>query len=204
MKITQPLPILLRLTQVIEGFLGAIWNYRIPHHGTAWGTIPAIEYSIIARVMGRMRRAERALQSLMARFVAGKLRPSKPRGPLAKPRTQTPPKQKPLPSHFAWLCPLMPAEAAIRGNHLMLVLAEPEMQELLAASPRARAILKPICRMLAIDPRVLAQVGRISEAQSTVATLTHAEPAAPAATPPIHGAPINRHLLVLWRPQSDP
>jgi hypothetical protein len=35
------------------------------------------------------------------------------------------------------------------------VLAEPEMQELIAASPRARAILKPICNMLAIDPRVL-------------------------------------------------
>jgi hypothetical protein len=201
MQTTHPLPTLTRLTEVIEAFLAAIWNYRMPRHGTAWGTIPAIEYSIIARVMGRMRRAERALKSLMARFVAGKLRPSKPRGTLAKPRTQTPPKQKPLPSGFAWLCPLMPAEAAIRGNHLMLVLAEPEMQELLAASPRARAILKPICRMLAIDPKILTPAAR---AQSAVATLTHAEPATPAATPPIHGAPINRHLLVLWRPQSDP
>jgi hypothetical protein len=120
----------------------------------------------------------------MARFRAGKLTPPKPRGKRAKPSTRTPSDLKPLPSGFAWLCPLVPAKAAIYGNHLMLVLAEPEMQELLAASPRAVQILKPVCRMLGIDPRVLTPVGRVSEAQPAVATLRHTALSNPIPTEP--------------------
>jgi hypothetical protein len=200
MEITHSLPTLTRLTEVIEAFLGAIWNYRMPRHGTAWGTIPAIEYSIIARVSARMRHAERALKSLMARFRAGALRPATSRKPSTTPRTRTAPTQKPLPRTFAWLCPLMPAEAAARGNHLMLVLAEPEMQALIAASPRARAILKPICRMLAIDPSVLTP-GGCTPLDCIAAPTPTAIPPAPAESAP---PTFNYHLWIPWRPQSDP
>jgi hypothetical protein len=91
----------------------------------------------------------------------------------------------------------VPNKASIYGNHLMLVLAEPEMQELIAASPRARAILKPVCRMLGIDPRVL--VGRM---QSAAATLPHAESSnspnaqpVPQPDPPLSGPPTGRLIV---------
>jgi hypothetical protein len=155
MKITQPLPILSRLTLLIDTFIAAVWAYRNPRHGTAWGYLPGLDFTIVTRVMRRMRRAEAAVKSLMVRFRAGKLRPSTPRGPLVTPRTYTPPALKPLPNIFAWLCPLMPAEAVAHGYHIGVLLAEPEMQQLLAASPRAVQILKPIFRMLGIDAKIL-------------------------------------------------
>jgi hypothetical protein len=91
----------------------------------------------------------------------------------------------------------MPADAAARGNHLNLLLAEPEMQELLAASPRAVRILKPICRMLAIHPSILIpgapKLGIPSKAPPPAYT-----------PPPIPGTLPPYHLRNLWRPQSDP
>jgi hypothetical protein len=200
METTHPLPTLTRLTEVIEAFLATIWNYRMPRHGTAWGTIAAIEYTIIARVSARMRHAERALKSLMAQFRAGTLRPAATRKPSTAPRTHTAPKLPPLPRKFAWLCALMPAEAAARGNHLNLLLAEPEMQELLAASPRAIAILKPICNMLAIHPSILVPGAPKLGVPNTAQPQTQAEPPAPN-TP---GVLPPHHLRILWRPQPDP
>jgi hypothetical protein len=177
MEITHTLPILLRLRQVIDTIIAAVRSHGYPHHGTPWGLIPAVHPTIVSRVWTRLTRADAAIKSLMARFRAGTLAPSTPRGKLSKPRTRTPSALKPLPSGFAWLCPLVPAKASIYGNHLMLVLAEPEMQELLAASSRAVAILKPVCRMLGIDPRVLTPVGRVSEAQPARAILPRTDPA---------------------------
>jgi hypothetical protein len=140
---------------VIHTIIAAVRSHGYPHHGTPWGLIPAVHPTIVSRVWTRLTRAEAAIKSLMARFRAGTLAPSKPRGKRANTRTRTPSDLKPLPSGFAWLCPLVPNKASIYGNHLMLVLAEPEMQDLIAASPRAVQILKPVCRMLGIDPRVL-------------------------------------------------
>jgi hypothetical protein len=196
MDITHTLPILLRLTQVIQTIIAAVRSHSYPHHGTPTGFVPAVHPSIVSRVWTRLSRAEAAIKSLMARFRAGTLAPSKPRGPLSKPRTRTPSALKPLPSQFAWLCPLVPNKASIYGNHLMLVLAEPEMQDLIAASPRAMAILKPVCRMLGIDPKVLTPVGRISEAQSAIATLPHAAPSVLAPKPgPIRAPQTGRRLV---------
>jgi hypothetical protein len=153
--------------------------------------------SILTRVHARIRHAERTLKALMARFLEGTLRPTATRKAPTTRRTRAAPKLPPLPRHFAWFCALMPAETAARGNHLNLVLAEPEMQALLAASPRAIAILKPICRMLAIHPSILVPGAPKLGVPSTAPPLVYAPPIIPGVLPPAQ-------FRILWRPQSDP
>jgi hypothetical protein len=57
-------------------------------------------------------------------------------------------KRRHLPHRFGWLVRLVP-EAACYGTQLQHLLATPEMAALLAASPTARRLLQPLCRMLA-------------------------------------------------------
>ncbi|MBV8520815.1 MAG: hypothetical protein JOY71_01565, partial [Acetobacteraceae bacterium] len=63
-----------------------------------------------------------------------------------------------LPRKLGWLIPLVPGTAAYAGQ-VQHLLADPEMAALLAGSPQAGHILRPLCRMLGIQPEpgVLAQ-----------------------------------------------
>jgi hypothetical protein len=61
-----------------------------------------------------------------------------------------------LPRRFAWLLALVPCDAAAYASQLRVLLAEPEMMALLAASAQARRVLAPLCRMLGIEASVLA------------------------------------------------
>ena len=54
-----------------------------------------------------------------------------------------------LPSGFGWLIRLVPGAAAYSGQ-VQHLLADPEMAALLAASPQASRILRPLCQMLAV------------------------------------------------------
>jgi hypothetical protein len=56
-----------------------------------------------------------------------------------------------LPRRFGWLVRVGGWQAAGVGSQLQTVLNTPEMSELLAASPQAVRILRPLCRALAID-----------------------------------------------------
>jgi hypothetical protein len=56
-----------------------------------------------------------------------------------------------LPRRFGWLCPLVPGEAACFAGQMRVLLAEPEMQTLLAACPQAVRVLRPLCVMLGIE-----------------------------------------------------
>ena len=47
--------------------------------------------------------------------------------------------------------PLVPGEAACFAGQIRGLLAEPEMAGLIAASPQARRVLGPLCRMLGIE-----------------------------------------------------
>jgi hypothetical protein len=49
-------------------------------------------------------------------------------------------------------------QAAGFGLQLRAVLEHPEMVAFLAAAPQARRVLRPVCRMLAIEPTVLGEV----------------------------------------------
>lgn len=68
------------------------------------------------------------------------------------PHRPKPPRLKPcFPGSFAWLIRLVP-DVAQFGGPLRYLLADPEFAALLAVAPQAGRILRPLCRMLAIDP----------------------------------------------------
>jgi len=52
---------------------------------------------------------------------------------------------------FGWLVQAGKHQAAAFGLQLQTVLTTPEMSKLLAASPQARRILRPLCRALAVE-----------------------------------------------------
>ena len=57
-----------------------------------------------------------------------------------------------LPSGRGWLVRALGYEAAGYGSQLAALLAEPELQALLLAAPAAGRILRPLCRMLGVEP----------------------------------------------------
>ncbi len=59
------------------------------------------------------------------------------------------------PLAFGWLVKAAAHEAAVFGGQLRMVLEQPEMQALLVASPQAMRVLRPLCRMLAVETSLL-------------------------------------------------
>lgn len=84
------------------------------------------------------------------------------------------------PGLYGWLVRLAGHEAAGFGSQLQGILQTPEMMALLEASPQARRVLRPICRMLAIEtswsrvcaPKIAASDG---SARSRVQTVVEPE-----------------------------
>jgi len=147
-----------RFTMTLDGLCRAV-AARI-----AGGAMAA---AMILVVWTRIRRAEQRIQALLVRFRARgfqalpvHLRVGMRQGTTTRRRAGSTvrlpklPKVK-LPRGFGWLCPLVPCQAANYGSQLRAVLGDPEMVALLKASPQARRILAPICRMLAVEPEVL-------------------------------------------------
>ncbi len=95
----------------------------------------------------RLRRMAERFAALAAR--RGFPRRGASRAPLAGQPARR--QRRRLPHRFAWLVRLVP-EAACYGTQLQHLLAAPEMAALLAASPTARRLLQPLCRMLAQPP----------------------------------------------------
>jgi hypothetical protein len=73
-----------------------------------------------------------------------------------------------LPRRFGWLVHLVGHEAAGRGSQLAHLLTEPEMAALVRDVPRARRILRPLCRMLGVDCSGLREVARVRPARVRV------------------------------------
>ncbi len=63
-----------------------------------------------------------------------------------------------LPRGFAWLVRLVPYKAAGFGSQLRHLFGDPEFVALLAASPQLRSTLRPLCRMLGIEPEVISRL----------------------------------------------
>ena len=61
------------------------------------------------------------------------------------------PARQRLPGGFGWLVRLAP-ETTCHGSQLQHLLSDPEMTALLAAAPQIRRLLRPLCRMLAVEP----------------------------------------------------
>ena len=94
-----------------------------------------------------------------------------------------------LPTGRGWLVGALGYEAASYGGYLTLLLAEPGMQAILARSPAAARILRPLCRMLWMPgvvelekmmapPEKVARVARAPSPEVTVAVDAVSLPAA--------------------------
>ena len=146
----------------LAAFDAASANLRIVLRGLwaalgAWGLEAALGLLLYRRVSETLRRIER----MLARFRAGTLR-----------RAATPSTQRAgrcgairranctLPRRFGWLVRACGWRAAGYGSQLQTVLSTPEMSELLAQSPQAVRILRPLCRALAVDLPIMADKPR--------------------------------------------
>jgi len=139
------LPAVERLALSLDGFARCV---------AARSVARVMSAAMIVLVCARVRRAERDIRGLLARFQAGRLRVSAvPRvgrggGGRNGPRV--------LRSRFGWLLALAPGEAACFAGQIRAVLAEPDMEALIAVSPQARRVLGPVCRMLGIEREMIA------------------------------------------------
>jgi hypothetical protein len=98
-----------------------------------------------------LKRLVQKFAALVARAEAGTLRPPRP-GRHRAPAKNPPGKPRPRwPTNFAWLIRMLPYEAACFGSQLQHQFSQPEMMALLEAAPQAGRLLRPLCRMLAID-----------------------------------------------------
>jgi len=143
-----------RLTTIIDLLCQAA-AARVGRRWRAWGVADGRSGVLSGMQMvllwTRLRRVSHRLAALAARAAAGRALTRRYVAPLA-PIRQAPAAPFPrLPHKFAWLVRLVP-EAASSGSQLRHLLAEPEMAALVAASPQARRLLRPLCRMLAVEP----------------------------------------------------
>jgi len=96
---------------------------------------------------------------LMARFQAGTLvrRACRADAAAGAPVERTPRGRAvwAWPGRFGWLVRLASYHAAGYGSQLRAVLGQPEMIALLRAAPQAGRILRPVCRMLAVETSLL-------------------------------------------------
>jgi hypothetical protein len=91
-------------------------------------------------------RTARRFGRLAAAHAAGK--PPKPR--VRKPHSG--PRAVRLPQGRAWLVVALRHHAAAYAGQLAYLLAQPDAAALVAGSPRAQHLLRPLCRMLGIAP----------------------------------------------------
>ena len=156
------------LRTILRGLLAALG---------AWGLEPVLALLLYRRIAGIAGRIER----MLTRFRAGRLwrvmhraaalRRSAPRKPAVA-----------LPRRFGWLAQAGLHQAAAFGAQLQELLNAPEMAGLLAASPEAGRILRPLCRALAVDlPGTVAEPRKAATERDGQALRRRRPRAAPAA-----------------------
>jgi hypothetical protein len=135
----QALPAVLR---ALRGEVGGWTVRKLLSEVLAW-----LLYRRLGAICGKIER-------LVARFQAGRLWLRKP-GARVGVRAAAKTGARIWPGRFAWLVRAAGYQAAGYGCQLRYILEQPEMVELLKASPQAARILRPVCRMLAIETELL-------------------------------------------------
>ena len=166
---------------------------------------PGLAGPLIILIWTRLRRLAGRVTRLAARVEAGTLTPPRNRTAAARtPLPRTPPRMK-LPRGFAWLVRLVPASSCGAGQ-VQALLADPEMEALIAAAPQIGRSLRPLCHMLGVRPPPIlrrpppasptpprpAEAGRPAPAEPSRAEPSRAEPPRPHRPPPTAQA-IARH-----------
>jgi hypothetical protein len=176
-----------RLGMIVSGLLAVVARrfLREPH---------LIGLSV--PLYNRLSRAVQRFGRVMARLAAG--RPPRPAGVARMQRSEIrdlptadrpAPARDPLPRGRDWLVRELGWEAAGFGSQLEHMLREPEIAALLAASPAACRILRPLCRMLAVHDDALPPAPKRARAAAPATLKPKPARAAPrrryrAATPP--------------------
>ena len=154
-SVPSPSPFL-NLTVVLRGLRGALGGF------CARGVLGhALALILWARLSGVCLRMER----LAGRFLAGRVRRVVGRVPLCVAACDgaggdgaggdRAGRAAVFPARFAWLVRQVGWQASGYGSQLRAVLQTPEMVALLEACPQAGRMLRPICRMLAVETSVL-------------------------------------------------
>ena len=135
----------LDLSVVLRAVRGEVGGWTV--RGLLSHILALLLFRRLGEMCGKMER-------LVARFQAGRLW-------LRKPQTRAGARKagktgaRIWPGRFAWLVRAAGYQAAGYGCQLRHVLEQPEMVELLKAAPQAARILRPVCRMLAIETSLL-------------------------------------------------
>jgi hypothetical protein len=105
--------------------------------------------ALLVLLWSRLRRLARRLASVAERAAAGTLdTPNRRLSVVATPRRRAP---SPWPRGLRALARLAP-EVMCFGGQLRRLLAEPEIAALLAATPRLGRHVRPLCRLLGVEP----------------------------------------------------
>ena len=132
-----PEPISAKLRTILLGLRAAIAAWRLE------GMLAVALCNRIGQVAGRIER-------MLLRFRAGRLRPVTQPAALPRQPACRPPGIR-MPRKFGWLLIAGKHHAGYFHAQLRDLLATPEMAELLAASPQAVRLLRPVCRALAVE-----------------------------------------------------
>jgi len=127
-----------KLRMILRGLLAALGLWRMTP------TMSLMVHRRISRTFGRIER-------LLLRFQTGRLWRLKPRAAAQRRPAREAAGSPALPRRFGWLVRAGGHQAAGFGTQLQTMLATPEMVALLAASPQAARILRPLCRALAVE-----------------------------------------------------
>ena len=142
-----PSPVFLSLSAVIRGLRVAV---------AAWGGRGLLGGLVLLLVYRRLGEIGRRMEGMARRFQAGVVwRRVRVVGPGASAVGRRGRAVRVWPGRFGWLVRVAGFEAAGFGSQLRAVLETPEMVALLAASPEAVRVLRPLCRALAIEMSVL-------------------------------------------------
>jgi hypothetical protein len=105
--------------------------------------------SLIVPLWTRLTHTARRFERLIAQITANRAQKPRPTSP-HRPNPNTARAANPLPTGHGWLIRALPQEAAAYAAQLESLLAEPGVADLLAASPAATRILRPLGRMLGL------------------------------------------------------
>ena len=119
-----------------------------------WGLRGLLSQMLVLLAYRRLGEVCRKLEGLVARFQAGTLYRVARRAPVSA-RAVAPGGPRVWPGRFGWLVRAAAWQAAGYGSQLEAVLRQPDMVALLMAAPQAARVLRPVCRMLAVDMALL-------------------------------------------------
>jgi len=133
------------LSAVLRALRGEVGGWHL--RGMLSHVVMMLLYRRLGEICGKIER-------LVTRFQAGRLWRREPAARVGA-RHAAKTGARIWPGRFGWLVRAASYQAAGYGCQLRHVLEQPEMVELLKASPQAVRLLQPVCRMLAIETALL-------------------------------------------------